>query len=141
MLDSFRPGSPAGEGSNPYHWILVEASALLVADWKGIARGELRYTRDEGLRIAGSRNPTHHVEATTSSPATAASAIINLRHLRRAARRERSVSAAVSNTSVPGSVTVWSRETRGPAARYCHIAPSPPDESHHKASVSVFNHS
>jgi hypothetical protein len=63
VLERFRPGPRAGEGSNPYHWILDEAGALLVADWKGIDRSELRYTRDDGLRIAGSRNLTHHVEA------------------------------------------------------------------------------
>jgi hypothetical protein len=63
VLERFRPAPRAGEGSNPYHWILDEAGALLVADWKGIDRSELRYTRDDGQRIAGSRNLTHHVEA------------------------------------------------------------------------------
>jgi hypothetical protein len=63
VLERFRPGPRAGEGSHPYHWILDEAGALLVADWKGIDRSELRYTRDDGLRLAGSRNLTHHVEA------------------------------------------------------------------------------
>jgi hypothetical protein len=63
VLERFRPQPKVGEGSHPYHWILDEAGALLVADWKGIDRSELRYTRDDGLRLAGSRNLTHHVEA------------------------------------------------------------------------------
>lgn len=63
VLERFRPGPRAGEGSHPYHWILDEAGALIVADWKGLDRSELRYTRDDGLRLAGSRNLTHHVEA------------------------------------------------------------------------------
>jgi hypothetical protein len=187
VLERFRPGPRAGEGSNPYHWILDEAGALLVADWKGIDRSELRYTRDDGLRIAGSRNLTHHVEANEfftrlSLEAGAAGgeltewygvrtlahlfsgAIVpdgygvlampdyaplhvlleldrsteaaqvlrdkakryaeilpnsSLRNLHPfvifavpTARRARSVSAAVSNTSAPVSVTVWNRETR-----------------------------
>jgi len=63
VLERFRPGPNAGEGSHPYHWILDEAGALLVADCEGIDRSELRYTRDDGLRLASSRNLTHHVEA------------------------------------------------------------------------------
>jgi hypothetical protein len=63
VLERFRPGPRAGEGSHPYHWILDEAGALIVADWKGLDRSELRYTRDDGLRLASSRNLTHHVEA------------------------------------------------------------------------------
>jgi hypothetical protein len=63
VLERFRPRPMTGEGSCPYHWILDEAGALMVADWKGIDRGELRYTRDGGLRLAASRNLAHHVQA------------------------------------------------------------------------------
>jgi hypothetical protein len=63
VLERFRPRASAGEGSRPYHWILDEAGALIVADWKGLDRIDLRYTRDAGLRLAASRNLTHHVEA------------------------------------------------------------------------------
>jgi hypothetical protein len=63
VLERFRPRPEAGEGSRPNHWILDEAGALIVADWKGVDRSELRYTRDTGLRIAASRNLAHHVEA------------------------------------------------------------------------------
>jgi hypothetical protein len=61
-LDRFRPSARPGEGSHPYHWILDEAGALLVADRKGIDRGELHYRHEDGLRLASSRNLDHHVE-------------------------------------------------------------------------------
>jgi hypothetical protein len=187
VLERFRPQPKVGEGSHPYHWILDEAGALLVADWKGIDRSELRYTRDDGLRLAGSRNLTHHVEANEffvrlaleahsaggelrewfgvrtlaymfsgvvvadgygvlvmpDAPplhvlleldrATEAAQVLRDKAKRYAealphsslrdlhpfvilaapsARRARSASAAVANTSAPLSVTVWNRETR-----------------------------
>jgi hypothetical protein len=63
VLDRFRPVARAREGSRPYHWILDEAGALITADAKGIEPSELHYTHERGLRIAASRNLTHHVEA------------------------------------------------------------------------------
>jgi hypothetical protein len=63
VLDRFRPRPQPGEGSHPHHWLLDEAGALVVADAKGIDPSELHYTHEHGLRIAASRNLTHHVEA------------------------------------------------------------------------------
>lgn len=63
VLDRFRPTARRGEGSNPYHWILDEAGALLVADYKGIDRSQLHYTHEDALRLAASRSLNHHVEA------------------------------------------------------------------------------
>jgi hypothetical protein len=63
VLDRFRPRAEHGEGSTPYHWILDEAGAVIVADQLGIERSKLHYTHHEGLRIATSRNLRHHVEA------------------------------------------------------------------------------
>jgi hypothetical protein len=62
VLDRFRPSARPGEGSHPYHWILDEAGALLVADRKGIDRGRLHYRHEDGLKLATSRNLGHHVE-------------------------------------------------------------------------------
>ncbi len=62
VLDRFRPSARPGEGSHPYHWILDEAGALLIADRKGIDRGELHYRHEDGLKLASSRNLAHHVE-------------------------------------------------------------------------------
>jgi Replication-relaxation len=63
VLDRFRPAARRGEGSSPYHWILDEAGALIVADHKGIDRSQLHYTHEDGLRLAASRSLHHHVEA------------------------------------------------------------------------------
>lgn len=62
VLDRFRPSARPGEGSHPYHWILDEAGALLVADRKGIDRDQLHYRHEDGLKLATSRNLAHHVE-------------------------------------------------------------------------------
>jgi hypothetical protein len=62
VLDRFRPSARPGEGSHPYHWILDEAGALLVADRKGIDRSELHHRHEDGLKLASSRNLAHHVE-------------------------------------------------------------------------------
>jgi len=63
VLDRFRPIRPRGEGTAPYHWVLDEAGALIVADHKGISRSELHYSHADALGLAASRNLTHHVES------------------------------------------------------------------------------
>jgi hypothetical protein len=63
VLDRFRPIAKRGEGSTPYHWVLDQAGALIVADHKGLDRSQLHYTHEDAMRIAASRNLAHHVEA------------------------------------------------------------------------------
>lgn len=63
VLDRFRPRVWRGKGSHPYHWVLDEAGVLIVADHKGLDRGQLHYTHEDALRIAASRNLDHHIEA------------------------------------------------------------------------------
>lgn len=63
VLDRVRPIAKRGQGSIPYHWVLDEAGALIVADELGIDRSQLHYTHEDALRIAASRNRGHHVEA------------------------------------------------------------------------------
>jgi hypothetical protein len=63
VLDRIRPGANRGEGTMPYHWILDEAGALIVADHKGIDPSQLHYTHADALRYTTSRNVAHHVEA------------------------------------------------------------------------------
>ncbi len=63
VLDRIRPSAKRGEGTLPYHWILDEAGALIVADHKGIDPSQLHYTHADALRYATSRNLTHHVQA------------------------------------------------------------------------------
>jgi hypothetical protein len=62
VLDRFRPTKRRGEGTLPYHWVLDEAGALIVADHKGIHRSQLNYSHADAVRLATSRNLTHHVE-------------------------------------------------------------------------------
>ena len=62
VLDRFRPSRKRGEGTLPYHWVLDEGGAILVADHKGIDRSQLHYSRADALSLAASRNLMHHVE-------------------------------------------------------------------------------
>jgi hypothetical protein len=63
VLDRFRPTRRRGEGTLPYHWVLDEGGAILVADHKGIERSQLHYSRADMLNLAASRSLTHHVES------------------------------------------------------------------------------
>jgi hypothetical protein len=62
VLDRFRPSVPMGEGTAPYHWILDEAGALIVADHLGRDRSELGWQHSVAASIATSQNLAHHVE-------------------------------------------------------------------------------
>jgi hypothetical protein len=62
VLDRFRPSVPIGEGTAPYHWILDEAGALIVADLLGRDRAELGWRHSVAASIAASQNLAHHVE-------------------------------------------------------------------------------
>jgi hypothetical protein len=62
VLDRFRPSVPMGEGTAPYHWILDEAGALIVADHLGRDRSELGWRHSVAASIATSQNLAHHIE-------------------------------------------------------------------------------
>jgi hypothetical protein len=51
-----------GEGTAPYHWILDEAGALIVADLLGRDRAELGWRHSVAASIATSQNLAHHIE-------------------------------------------------------------------------------
>jgi hypothetical protein len=51
-----------GDGTAPYHWILDEAGALIVADLLGRDRAELGWRHSVAASIAASQNLAHHVE-------------------------------------------------------------------------------
>ncbi|ADB53609.1 replication-relaxation family protein [Conexibacter woesei] len=61
MLDRFRPEVRLGEGSAPYHWILDEAGAHVVADELGLDREQLRWRHATAARVAVSSKLDHHV--------------------------------------------------------------------------------
>jgi hypothetical protein len=63
VLDRFRPSLPRGEGTAPYHWVLDEGGALLVADHRGIDRAQLAWQHSAAIGVANSQKLTHHIEA------------------------------------------------------------------------------
>jgi hypothetical protein len=62
VLDRFRPTRQPGEGSAPYHWILDEAGAHVVAACLDLDRGELSWRRQRAVAISRSRTLTHQLE-------------------------------------------------------------------------------
>jgi hypothetical protein len=62
VLDRFRPSLPMGQGTAPYHWILDEAGALIVADHLDIERAKLGWQHSIAASITHSQKLPHHVE-------------------------------------------------------------------------------
>lgn len=62
VLDRFRPPKPRGEGSSPYHWILDEAGAHVVAAELGLERSELRWRHQAAIALARSSKLAHQLE-------------------------------------------------------------------------------
>jgi len=62
VLDRFRPPSRHGEGSSPYHWILDEAGAHVVAQALGVERSELGWRHQAAIAIAASSTLAHQLE-------------------------------------------------------------------------------
>jgi hypothetical protein len=62
VLDRFRPCIPHGEGSAPYHWVLDEGGAHLIAAMRGIDRKQLRFSHAAAVALAESSKLTHQLE-------------------------------------------------------------------------------
>ncbi len=62
VLDRFRPPARHGAGTAPYHWILDQAGAYVVAEQYGIERRELKWRHATALALADSMKLRHHVE-------------------------------------------------------------------------------
>jgi len=62
VLDRFRPPWQRGDGSTPYHWILDEAGAHIVAHWLESERQALAWRRDTTLALAHSSKLQHQLE-------------------------------------------------------------------------------
>lgn len=62
VINRFRPSLARGEGTAPYHWILDEAGALLVADHLNVERAKLGWQHSIATSIATSQKLSHHVE-------------------------------------------------------------------------------
>jgi hypothetical protein len=63
VLDRFRPPRRRpGTGTNPYHWILDEAGAHVVAAQHDMERRRLRWQHSHAVDIAQSSKLRHHIE-------------------------------------------------------------------------------
>jgi len=62
VLDRFRPPWRRGEGSTPYHWILDEAGAHVVAELHGLDRRELKWRHSTALALSHSAKLRHLLE-------------------------------------------------------------------------------
>jgi Replication-relaxation len=62
VLDRFRPPARHGAGTAPYHWILDEAGAHVVAAQYGLERRELKWRHATALAVADSPKLRHHIE-------------------------------------------------------------------------------
>jgi hypothetical protein len=80
-VDRFRPQTALGGGSAPFHWILDDAGAAVLAAGHGLTDAEFGYRRATALAIAHSQRLGHTVGTNTlltalatSRPATSAGA-------------------------------------------------------------------
>lgn len=64
-VDRFRPHTALGHGSAPYHWVLDEAGAAVLAAAYGVAERELGYRRTAALAVAHSQRLGHAVGTNT----------------------------------------------------------------------------
>jgi hypothetical protein len=64
-VDRFRPHTALGHGSAPYHWVLDEAGAAVLAAAYGISERELGYRRTAALAVAHSQRLGHAVGTNT----------------------------------------------------------------------------
>jgi len=80
-IDRFRPHTALGGGSAPFHWVLDDAGAAVLAAGHGLSDAEFGYRRATALAIAHSQRLTHTVGANsfltalaTAHPITSAGA-------------------------------------------------------------------
>ena len=80
-VDRFRPQTALGGGSAPFHWVLDDAGAAVLAAGHGLTDAEFGYRRATALAIAHSQRLSHTVGTNTlltalatSRPATSAGA-------------------------------------------------------------------
>jgi hypothetical protein len=60
-VDRFRPQTPLGSGSAPFHWVLDDAGAAVLAAGHGLTDAEFGYHRATALAIAHSQRLSHTV--------------------------------------------------------------------------------
>ena len=65
VVDRFRPQTPLGGGSAPFHWVLDDAGAAVLAAGHGLTDAEFGYRRATALAIAHSQRLGHTVGTNT----------------------------------------------------------------------------
>jgi hypothetical protein len=105
-VDRFRPHTRLGQGSAPYHWVLDEAGAAVLAAAYGIAERELGYRRTAALAVAHSQRLGHTI-GTNSLMTTLTTA-----HWHRGGRLavwwgERRCTAAWGDLARPDAAGIW----------------------------------
>ena len=65
VVDRFRPQTPLGGGSAPFHWVLDDAGAAVLAAGHGLTDDEFGYRRATALAIAHSQRLNHTVGTNT----------------------------------------------------------------------------
>ena len=71
-IDRFRPHTPRGAGSAPFHWVLDDAGAAVLAATHGLTAREFGHHRSTALGIAHSQRLAHTVGTNTLLAALAA---------------------------------------------------------------------
>jgi hypothetical protein len=119
-LDRFRPFTPLGGGSAPYHWVLDDAGAAVLAATHGIEVRELGYSRGTALAVAHSEHLAHTLGTNTLLTALATSNSVDSAGA--AAGRlvgwwgERRCAATWGDLARPDAAATWTTPTQAVAA-------------------------
>jgi len=113
VVDRFRPLTPLGEGSAPYHYVLGEAGAIVLAAELGVEVHQLGYRRDRAVAVAHSPTLPRLLAASGFFAALAAR--------RPPVRPPAAATAAPPSSGAPSScAATWPPTTHGSAARPRH---------------------
>ena len=111
VVDRFRPQTPLGGGSAPFHWVLDDAGAAVLAAGHGLTDAEFGYRRATALAIAHSQRLGHTVGTNTLLAALATAHAATT-----AGADELGTGAGGSERPVAGRLVDWWGERRCTAA-------------------------
>jgi hypothetical protein len=121
-VDRFRPFIPLGAGSAPYHWVLDDAGAAVLAAGHGIEVRDLGYSRAAALAVAHSEHLAHALGTNALLTALATSSSGGRDGTGAAAGRlvgwwgERRCAATWGDLARPDAAATWSTSTHAVAA-------------------------
>ena len=140
-VDRFRPFTPLGAGSAPYHWVLDDAGAAILAAFHGIDMRELGYHRATALAVAHSEHLHHAIGTNTLLTALA----VGDHPTGDSGGRlvgwwgERRCAAAWGDLARPDAAAIWiaPSPTAPNSAGSARTAPVPPAETTSRTGVPV----